>query len=110
MKLAALCVEAFWRHHLLVAGHPPGMTLMHFVFPDNPSLLLEENVRSACLGQVGVICARCCQTTSKHSVTFKELKKDFYLHAKFNLGTKSFKVSPLLPSTSYLQKQSLNRR
>lgn len=62
--------------------------LMHIAFPDNPSLLLEENVRSACLGQVGVICARCCQTTSKHSVTFGELKKDFYLHAKFNLGTK----------------------
>lgn len=61
---------------------------MHIASLDNLSLLLEENVRSAFFGQVGVICARRCQTTSKHSVTFGGLKKDFHLHAKFNLGTK----------------------
>lgn len=61
---------------------------MHIALLDHPSRLLEENVRSASLGQAGVICAHCCQTTSKRSVTFGELEKDFYLHAKFNLGTK----------------------
>lgn len=72
-----------------MVGHlPRNDVLMHIACLDNLSLSLEENVRSAFFGQVGAICARRCQTTSKHSVTFAELKKDFYLHAKFNLGTK----------------------
>lgn len=37
----------------------------------------------------GFICARRCQTTSEHSLTFGELNKDFYLHAKFTLGRKT---------------------
>lgn len=86
--------------------------LRHFAFTHHPSLLLEENVRIACLGQVDVICASCCQTTSKHSLTFGELKKDFYLHAKLNLRKKNpskcLAVNCL--STLRLQKQSLIRR
>lgn len=60
-----------------------------FAFADNPSLLLEKNVSRACLGQVEVTWACCCQTTSKHSLTFGELRKDFYQHAKLSLGTKN---------------------
>lgn len=61
---------------------------MHISLPDDPSQRLEENV-SACSGQVGVICAHRCQTTSKHPVTFRERKRDFfYLYAKSNLGRK----------------------
>lgn len=81
--------------------------LMHIASLDNLSLLLEENVRSAFFGQVGVICARRCQTTSKHSVTFGGLKKDFHLHAKFNLGTKKKKKSH--KSSFFLQVSRVHR-
>lgn len=74
--------------------HSPKNVLMHFALPDNPSLLLWGKCQK-CLLRTGrgFFCAWCCQITSKHSVTFGKLKKNFYLHAKFNLGTKSLSVS-----------------
>ncbi len=92
-------------HHRrrVTVRHPPWSDmLMHNASRDNPSLLLEENVRSACSGQVGVICASCCQTTSKHSVTFEELRKDFYLHAKFKHGAKKQNHLSVLQRTEYI--------
>lgn len=78
--------------HPVMVKHSPGNDmLMYIAFSDNPSLLLEENVRSACFGQVGVICACCCQKSSKALADLCGAQEGFYLHAKFNLGSKGRK-------------------
>lgn len=91
------CIQMLWMSHWVCvaaqAGCAPGSdyagrtkSLSTCSSQTSRQKLLEENVRGACERQVEVICSCCCQRASKQPVTFAELKKDFYLHAEFNLG------------------------